>query len=196
MDDGQLPNALILLAMLVFVATGLVGRGLSAGKTARMGFTWLGIFAVAFALSAFRGEFSTIGARLKSEALGEAPAVVSGSAVRIAKRDDGHFWVDGKVNGKGARFLIDSGATTTTISASLAEAAGLEAGMRGNMVSTANGTVFMPRVTAGLVEVGPIRRTDKSININPADSVNVLGMDFLSSLSSWGVQGDTLVLQP
>ncbi|WP_338504245.1 TIGR02281 family clan AA aspartic protease [Sphingomonas kaistensis] len=196
MDDGQLPSALILLAMLVFVATGLIGRGLSAGKTARMGFTWFGIFAVAFALFAFRGEFSSIGARLKSEALGEAPAVVSGSAVRIAKRDDGHFWVDGKVNGKGARFLIDSGATTTTISASLAEAAGLEAGMRGNMVSTANGTVFMPRVTAGLVEIGPIRRTDKSINVNPADSVNVLGMDFLSSLASWGVQGDTLVLQP
>lgn len=196
MDDGQLPSALILLAMLVFIATSLIGRGLSTGKAARMGFAWLGIFAVVFALFAFRGEFSTIGARLKSEALGDAPAVVSGGALRIAKRDDGHFWVDGKVNGQGARFLIDSGATTTTISARLAEAAGLEPGMRGNVVSTANGTVFMPRVTAGLLEIGPIRRTDKSININPSDGVNVLGMDFLSSLSSWGVQGDTLVLQP
>jgi aspartyl protease family protein len=161
-----------------------------------MAFAWLGIFGVAFALFAFRGEFGAIGARLKSEALGEAPATVSGAALRITKRDDGHFWVDGKVNGRPARFLVDSGATTTTIAASLAEAAGLEPGMRGNVVSTANGTVFMPRVTAGLVEIGPIRRTDKSVNINPGDGINVLGMDFLSSLSSWGVQGDVLVLQP
>src|SRR3712207_3060469 len=105
MEDGQLPNALILLAMLAFIATSLIGRGLSAGKTARMGFAWIGIFGVVFALFAFRGEFSSIGARLKSEAFGEAPAVVSGNTLRIAKRDDGHFWVDGKVNGKSARFL-------------------------------------------------------------------------------------------
>ncbi|UUR08671.1 retropepsin-like aspartic protease family protein [Sphingomonas glaciei] len=196
MDDGQLPNALILLVMLVFIATSLVGRGLSAGKAARMGFAWIGIFAVVFALFAFRVEFGAIGARLESEALGDAPAEVSGGAVRIAKRDDGHFWVDGKVNDREARFLVDSGATTTTISADLATAAGLEPGMRGNVVSTANGSVFMPRVTAGLVEIGPIRRVDKSVNINPNDGVNVLGMDFLSSLSSWGVQGNTLVLQP
>lgn len=196
MDDGQLPYAIFLIVMLVFVASGLVGRGLGAGKTAKMAFAWIGIFAVGFALFAFRGEFGAFGARLKSEALGEAPAIVSGGAVQIAKRDDGHFWVDGKVNGKPARFLIDSGATTTTISASLAEAAGLEAGMRGNVVSTANGTLFMPRVTANLLEIGPIRRTDKSVMINPGDSTNVLGMDFLSSLSSWGVQGDQLILQP
>jgi aspartyl protease family protein len=196
MDDGQLPSALILLVMLVFIATSLIGRGLSAGKAARMGFAWLGIFAVVFSLFAFRGEFGVLGARLKSEALGEAPAEVSGGALRVAKRDDGHFWVDAKVNGQEARFLVDSGATTTTISADLAAAAGLEPGMRGNVVSTANGTVFMPRVTAGLVEIGPIRRVDKSVNVNPNDGVNVLGMDFLSSLSSLGVQGNTLVLQP
>lgn len=196
MEDGQLPNALILLAMLAFIATSLIGRGLSVGKAARMGFAWIGIFGVAFALFAFRGEFSSIGTRLKSEALGAAPAGVSGNTLRIAKRDDGHFWVDGKVNGKDARFLIDSGATTTTVSASLAQEAGLERGMRGNVVSTANGTLFMPRVTASLLEIGPIRRADKSVNINPADGVNVLGMDFLSSLSSWGVQGDVLILRP
>ena len=192
----QLPHALILLVMLVFIATSLIGRGLSVGKSARMGFAWLGIFGVAFTLFAFRGEFGAIGSRLKSEALGEAAPVVSGGALRLTKRDDGHFWVDGKVNGHEARFLVDSGATTTTISANLAQAAGLEAGVRDDVVSTANGTVFMPRVTAGLLEIGPIRRTDKSVNINPNDGVNVLGMDFLSSLSSWGVQGNQLVLQP
>lgn len=194
--NDPLPNALMLLLMLVLVGAGLLGRGLSAGKAARMGFAWLAIFAGVFGLFAFRSEFGALGARLKSEALGESPAVVSGSALRLTKRDDGHYWVDGQVNGREARFLVDSGATTTTISSELAAAAGLEPGMRGNVVSTANGTVFMPRVTAGLLEIGSIRRADTSVNINPNDGVNVLGMDFLSSLSSWGVQDGQLVLQP
>ncbi|GAA4008776.1 retropepsin-like aspartic protease family protein [Sphingomonas humi] len=196
MNQDQLPNALILLAIIAFVATSLIGRGMSAGKTARMAFAWIGIFGVAFALFAFRSEFSAIGTRLKSEALGQAPPQVSGGTVRIAKRDDGHFWVDGKINGRDVRFLVDSGATTTTVSASIAAAANLERGMRGNVVSTANGDVFMPRVTAGLLEIGPIRRSDMSVNINPNDGVNVLGMDFLSSLSGWGVEGDALILRP
>ena len=28
---------------------------------------------------------------------------------------DGHFWVDAKLNGRDVKFLVDSGATTTTI---------------------------------------------------------------------------------
>ena len=35
----------MLLLMLVLVGTGLIGRGLSAGKAAKMGFAWLAIFA-------------------------------------------------------------------------------------------------------------------------------------------------------
>lgn len=194
--DGQAPNALYLLLCLALVASSLVGMRLSAGKAAKMWLAWVAIFAFGFALFSFRGEFGTLGARLKSEALGSADPVVSGQTLRLQKRDDGHFWVDARINGKPVRFLVDSGATTTTISQDVADAAGLEAGMRGDVVGTANGTVFMPKVTAGLVEVGPIRRTDMSVNINPNDGTSVLGMNFLSGLSSWGVQGDTLVLTP
>jgi aspartyl protease family protein len=68
--------------------------------------------------------------------------------------------------------------------------------MRGDVVETANGTIFMPRVTASLVEIGGIRRSDLSVNINSAGETSVLGMNFLSSLSSWGVQGDVMVLTP
>ena len=88
MEDGQLPYALFLLVMIVFIASGLVGRGLGAGKAAKWGFAWIAIFAVAFALFTFRGDLGTFGARLKSEAMGETAAVVSGGALRVAKRDE------------------------------------------------------------------------------------------------------------
>lgn len=192
----QAPNALYLLLLIVLVASSLVGMRLSAGKAARMGLAWIAIFGVVFALFAFRGEFGALGARLKSEVTGSAEPLVVGETLRLRKRDDGHFWVDARVNGTPVRFLVDSGATNTALGRSAAEAAGLEPGMRGDMVNTANGTVFMPKVTAGLVEVGSIRRTDLPVYINPNDGTNVLGMNFLSSLSSWGVEGDTLVLTP
>jgi aspartyl protease family protein len=194
MDDGL--NALYLLLLLVLVASSLIGMRLSAGKVAKFGLAWIAIFGVIFALFSFRGEFGALGARLKSEVTGSAEPLVSGETLRLRMRDDGHFWVDAKINGAPVRFLVDSGATTTTISASAAAQAGLEPGMRGDVVGTANGEVFMPRVTAGLVEVGSIRRSDFTVNINPNDGTSVLGMNFLSSLSSWGVQGNVLVLTP
>jgi aspartyl protease family protein len=194
MNDGA--NALYLLLCLVLVASSLVGMRMSAGKAARYALGWIAIFGTAFALFAFRGEFGMLGARLKSEVTGEAEPLVSGDTLRLRMREDGHFWVDGKVNGVAVRFLVDSGATTTTLGAEAARAAGLEPGMRGDVVETANGTVFMPKVTADLVEIGPIRRADLAVNINPNDGTSVLGMNFLSALSSWGVEGDTLVLTP
>ena len=194
MNPDMAPNALYLLLAIVLVASSLVGMRLSAGKAAKMALAWVAIFGAGFALFAFRGEFGALGARLKSEVSGPAAQIV-GSEVRIPKQDDGHFWVEAKINGQEVRFLVDSGATTTTIGRSVAQAAGIETGMRVDIVSTANGTVAMPRARASLVELGPIRRTDMAVNVHPNDELNVIGMNFISSLSSWGVQGNTLVLR-
>jgi aspartyl protease family protein len=192
----QAPHVLYLVLAIVLVLSSLVGSQITAGKAVRYGLIWVAIFAGIFTLVVFRGEFGALGTRLKSELTGSAEPLVSGETLRLTKRDDGHFWIDAKVNGAPVRFLVDSGATTTTISAATAEQAGLEAGMRGDVSETANGTIFMPRVTASLVEIGGIRRSDLSVNINPAGETSVLGMNFLSSLSSWGVQGDVMVLTP
>ena len=194
MNPDLAPNALYLLLAIMLVASSFVGMRLSAGKVAKMVLAWAAIFTAGFALFAFRGEFGALGTRLKSEVSGPATAVV-GEEVRIPMRDDGHFWVEAKVNGREVRFLVDSGATTTTISRSVADAAGIETGMRADIVSTANGTVAMPRSRASLFELGPIQRTDLAVNVHPAEELNVLGMNFLTSLSSWGVQGNMLVLR-
>lgn len=194
MNTDLAPNALYLLLLIVLVGSSLVGMRVTAGKAAKMVLAWVAIFGVGFALFSFRGEFGALGARLKSEASGPAVAY-SGQEVRIPMRDDGHFWVEAKVNGREVRFLVDSGATTTTISRSVADATGIETGMRADIVSTANGTIAMPRAQASLVELGPIKRTDMAVNVHPSEDLNVLGMNFLSSLQSWGVQGNILVLR-
>lgn len=188
------PQAIFLVVMLVFVASSLIGMRLPIRKVAKMALAWVAVFAVGFILFAFRDVLSSLGQRLRAEATGEP--MVSRGEIRVPVSDDGHFWVDARLNGRETRFLVDSGASITTVSAETARAAGLQPGMRVAMVETANGVVRMRRASAERFQLGPIELTDVSVNINERDSVNVLGMNFLSSLGGWGVQGDYLVLRP
>jgi len=191
--SGEGPNLLLLIVMLVFVASSLVGMRLPIAKAAKMVLAWVAIFAAGFAIFAFRDDFSSIGQRLRAEATG-AP-MVEGGEMRIPVSEDGHFWVAAQVNGEEARFLVDSGASITTLSAQTARSAGLQPGMRVTMVETANGVVRMRRARADRFQLGPIEREGFAVNINERDSVNALGMNFLSTLSSWGVEGNYLVLR-
>jgi aspartyl protease family protein len=53
------------------------------------------------------------------------------------------------------------------------------------------------RVRIDHLKVGPITRNDfAAISAPEFGDMNVLGMNFLSSLSGWGVEGRTLVLTP
>ena len=193
MSGDDAPRALYLLLLIMLVGSSLVGMRLPVGKAVKMLLAWVAIFGVGFMLFAFRGDFGALGQKLRSEATG-AP-IISGETVRIAQKEDGHFWVEAEVNGHRAAFLVDSGATITTVDRATADAARLETGMRVNMVETANGVVPMVRGEAREFQLGPIVREELAVNVNERDGANVLGMNFLSTLSSWSVEGNTLVLR-
>ena len=95
------------------------------------------------------------------------------------------------------RFLIDSGATTTSISGAAARRAGIEpSGGFGTMVQTANGIVMVQRGRAASLKVGEIERSDVAVHISDGfGETNVIGMNFLSTLRGWSVEGRTLVLR-
>ena len=95
------------------------------------------------------------------------------------------------------RFLVDSGATVTTLSRATAHTAGVEPdGGFGVMVDTANGTAMFDRGNVDRLKVGPIERGSLAVHISRVDGdTNVIGMNFLSTLSAWGVEGRTLVLK-
>lgn len=194
MSGDQGMNMLYLVLCMVLVGSSLIGMRLPIGKALKMLLAWVAIFGTVFTLFTFRGEFSAIGAKLKAEATGTP--IESGEELRVAMRDDGHFWVTASVNGQEARFLVDSGASITTVSPEVAAAAKVETGMRVASVETAKGEVQMPIANVDRFQVGGIVRDDFTIHVNSADDTNVLGMNFLSSLASWRVEGNTLVLQP
>jgi aspartyl protease family protein len=124
---------------------------------------------------------------------------VVGREVRIRMSGDGHFWARAKLNGVERRMLIDSGATMTTISPKTAATAGVEAsaGLAPILLRTANGVTKAETGTLEEMRLGPITARDLKIVVAPGlGDVDVIGMNFLSKLQSWRVEGRTLVLVP
>lgn len=186
--------AVFAILCLVLVGSALIARRPPLGQTVKYALAWVALIAIAFSLFALRGEFSAVGSRLKAELWGTP--MRDGEALRIAIAGDGHFWTTASVNGVEARFLIDSGASVTTISRGLARRAGLAGEGRRVLVETANGTVGMDVARADSFAVGHIARTDFPVHVSDRDFANVLGMNYLSTLSGWRVEGRDLVLEP
>ena len=184
----------ILMAVMLVLGT-LMSRREPAARMATLALTWLLVFAAGFVLFTFRDDFGWVAQRLRAEAIGTP--VQQGRETRIPMAIDGHFWVEGRINGKKVKFLIDSGATMTTIDRETAIEAGVPISLRPNqLVRTGNGIIRVSTGSARELKVGGIRRTDLGVQVADNDNLNVLGMNFLSSLSRWGVEGRWLVLVP
>jgi aspartyl protease family protein len=124
---------------------------------------------------------------------------VEGSETHVPMSSDGHFWVKAAVNGEQRRFLVDTGATLTAVSADLAGSTGIEPNPARMPVQlrTANGT--MPGQLASIDELafGNIVARDLDTVIAPGlGGMNVLGMNFLSRLKGWRVENGVLILVP
>ena len=197
-DEDQALTFIYLIGCLVLVLSALTVRRIPIAQGLKMFFGWVLIFLAAFVAFTLKDDFLSLGKRVLNETRGEPEPVQGGKELRIRKSMDGHFWVNAKVNGETIRFLIDSGATTTSISRKSAERAGIKASSRfPTFVQTANGVVQVERGRAEELEVGTISRRNLAVHVSEAfGPMNVLGMNFLSSLSGWGVEGQHLILKP
>ena len=191
-NDLMLGGVYILMAMMLVVGS-LMARREPAAKMLKMALAWVVIFAAGFVLFTFRDNFGWVAQRLRAEAVGTP--VQEGGETRIPMSIDGHFWVEAAINGHPTKFLVDSGATTTTIDRQTANAAGIEVSTRRDRyVRTGNGVIRVASGRANELSIGGIRRRDVALEIADNDDLNVLGMNYLSSLSRWSVEGRWLVL--
>jgi aspartyl protease family protein len=191
-NDLMLGGVYILMAVMLVLGS-LMARREPLAKMLTIALAWVAIFAAGFVLFTFRDNFGWVAQRLKAEAVGTP--VQEGRETRIPMAIDGHFWVEARLNGQKVRFLVDSGATMTTIDRATARSAGIAVSPdRDQYVRTGNGIVRVASGRADRIEVGGIERTDMAVQVADDDNLNVLGMNFLSSLTRWGVEGRWLVL--
>jgi len=126
--------------------------------------------------------------------------LVRGHETSIPLDVDGHLWVEAMVNGKPMDFMIDTGATYTSLSGDSARVLGLKAtpGAMPAEFDTANGSAIGYFTRMGSLEFGSIRARDIDAVIMADDdgNTNVIGMNLLSGLRSWRAENGTLTLVP
>jgi len=139
-----------------------------------------------------------------SPAIVEAPpkpsaaAVIDGMGViRLARQDDGHFYLDMQVNGMPVRFLVDTGASMVALTVKDAQMAAVPVNPAQFQVV---GHGASGEVRGQMVELGQFGIAGKTVTkvdavVIEGGEQSLLGQSFLSRFDSVEIHGDELVLQ-
>jgi aspartyl protease family protein len=198
MTEALGPNALFYLLLVILPLSALIARRVPVLRMVAMFATWAALFMLLTFVIAQRERFDPYLSRLTSVLKLNNQEVV-GREVRIRMSPDGHFWARATIGGVSRRLLIDSGATITALSTGTAAAAGLsvEKPMFPVVIQTANGSVAARTASIPELRLGNIVARDLPVVVAPAfGDTDIIGMNFLSRLKSWRVEGRTLILVP
>ncbi|MDO9073264.1 MAG: retropepsin-like aspartic protease [Rubrivivax sp.] len=141
----------------------------------------------------WNGEFAEVerGGRVYPMRVGETPVQLGLAPPRTAAREivltagsGGHFTAGGTINGKQARFMVDTGATLVSLGKDDADRLGVDlSNARRATTQTANGPVPVWLVTLTSVRVGEVELANVGAAVVPQPMPMVLlGNSFLSRL--------------
>lgn len=194
---ANLPTTTIALAIGAFLIVMLLQRIPIIGGFIRLGLSLVMVAVVAMLLTE-RMPFDPVLSRIASR-FNLGGQHVAGDETRLRLSPNGHFYADVTLNGVKRRMLIDSGATVTAISQRTAAEAGVKTdrSIIPVIIQTANGAVQAQTGTIAELRLGNVVARDLKVVVSPAfGSIDVIGMNLLSKLKSWRVEGRTLILTP
>jgi aspartyl protease family protein len=119
-----------------------------------------------------------------------------GGKVTLTADGQGHFFTTGSVNGATVRFMVDTGATMISLSASDARRIGLDPsrGEKG-LTNTANGQAVVTKVKLDTVRVGDVTVNNVDALIHQTEMpFALLGMSFLNRMEMQR-DGSTMTLK-
>ncbi len=203
LSQNRFAQAVMLTALLAFVAVGAFGRG-AFGQSLRNAFIWLSILVLLIAGYTYRNELEWIGRRMTAELIPGAAIVeragADGEQVVISRGWGGHFGVRAEINLVRIPMMVDTGASLVTLTTDDARAAGIAIDdLRYSVpVATANGTGRAAPVVLDSIVVGSIeRRRVPALVAQPGMlEGSLLGMSFIDTLGSFSISGDRLILTP
>lgn len=123
----------------------------------------------------------------------------TGKKVRIDADSRGHFQAETRINGRPVEALVDTGATLVALNRSTARRVGIHltpADFR-HEVKTANGPAKAAVTRIENMQIGRIfvKNVDAMVLDDNALAGTLVGMSFLSQLSSFRIEGGTLVIK-
>jgi aspartyl protease family protein len=188
-----------LVTILVLVSSGLFfARRINFGEVARNISIWTGLAAIILVGYTYRTEFKEVLYRVRGELVPWQAIATKNNELTITASPGGHFFVNGKANGKWIRFLVDTGASYVTLSPQDASRIGID--LQGlqftQKYNTANGIGLGARYRLNRFSIGPIEFADTKISINKSEMrTSLLGMSFLERLKSFEFRDSKLYLR-
>lgn len=192
---GSLPLLIVTVAIVLALA---LARRIPVLRVVASLASWVFLGGLLFVLLQQRQQFDPYIQRAMKVLNLEDQSVV-GDTVRIRMASDDHFWVRVTIGDVTRRMLVDTGATLTALSVDTARAVGLRPTkpVFPVVLNTANGMIRADTAQIESLRIGTIRADNVPVVISPAfGDTDVLGMNFLSRLKSWRVEGSTLILEP
>jgi clan AA aspartic protease (TIGR02281 family) len=115
-------------------------------------------------------------------------------SLKISKSNDGHFYVDGAVNGTKVRFLVDTGASVVVMNPNAAFEANVH-GSRNVQLQTAGGTVSGSMASNVPISIANLPTINTEVAINPSldGRASLLGQSYLKMFKVT-IQGSTMEL--
>lgn len=144
---------------------------------------------------------ATLAARNKGQQQAEQqqqPARSSPGTVELKLERDGHFHAEAEINGRPMPVLVDTGASAVALSVEAAERAGiyLTPSDFKYIAHTANGQTRVALTMIDSITIGDITVRNVKASVHQSGlGQNLLGMSFLSRLSSYTVRQGVLVLR-
>ncbi|ENS71433.1 TIGR02281 family clan AA aspartic protease [Brucella melitensis] len=179
----------------IVLAAGLLGSGINIA-------IWSVIILGLVAGYQYRYDLQDAASRITAGLIPGSP--ISGMnadgtlTVTLAKSANGHFEVNGRVNGARVHFLVDTGASSVVLSQEDAERAGIDTASLNYSVPimTANGQARAASITIATLQIGDIERHNVRAMVTKEGLLtgSLLGMNFLQTLGGFTVRGDQLIL--
>jgi aspartyl protease family protein len=194
------------VALLIFLASSVAGsyRG-RAGQALRDLLVWSLLGGALVAGYNYRERIVSFGHQVLGDLLPpDSPwradtQIDQERSVRIRKRPDGHFMVHTEANGIALTMLVDTGASTVVLRPEDSRRLGFDVDQLRYVVpvQTANGTTYAASIRLSNLSVGKIKMNNVEALVARRGTLreNLLGMSFLSRLSSYEFSGEYLTLR-
>lgn len=202
--------------LIVILGAAMAGLRGQVSLVLRQTVSWLSAILAAVVIYAYRADFHEIGGPLLAEIFqirvvahnandqaepsprGSAALLDDSQAVISAGRG-GQFYVEAMIDGSHVQLIADTGATLVALTAEDAQRIGIDhrdLDFRYRH-KTANGIARAAHVVLDEISIGSISIRDVHASVSEPGvlHVSLLGMSFLSRLSSFHVHGDQLVLK-
>ncbi len=202
-EDETFARTLYLGILGAVIAAGIVGSGIRFGYAVRTAAIWLLIILVLMVGYQYRYELQDVASRLSAGLVPGSPLSQTDAEGRVSvmldRMANGHFEVNAEVNGTPVAVMIDTGATSTVLSARDARLAGYDPATLSYSIPimTANGQARAARVVADEIRVGEIVRSRVPVLVAEEGRLDrsLLGMNFIGTLSGFDMRGQRLILR-